>query len=254
MNLWGCIRQFRGIEKEKNMKYNKLRFPLDLQFFAESGSDAGNGSGAGDNTGDAAGAADNNTSADNGKDGSQGIQSFDDILKNPAYQSEFDKRVAKALETQKTKLNEDIAAQIENARTEAEKFARMNAEQKAQYEKEKKEKELAEREAKLNERELKATARETLSSKGLPETFAEILNYTSAEACSKHIEVVEQAYKEALAAGIAAGVEEQLKGGRPPKKAPEGTQLFTRAQIQAMTPEEINNNWDAVKASMKDLS
>ena len=237
------------------MKHNKHGIPLNLQLFAEGGSDAGNGSGAADNSGNAAGAADNgNTSADNGKDNSQGIQSFDDILKNPAYQSEFDKRVAKALETQKTKLNEDIAAQIANARTEAEKLARMNAEQKAQYEKEKREKELSEREAKLTERELKATARETLSSKGLPEAFAELLNYTNAEGCNKSIETVEKVYKEALAAGIAAGVEEQLKGGRPPKKAPEGTQLFTKAQIQAMTPEEINSNWDAVKASMKELS
>ena len=59
-------------------------------------------------------------------------------------QAEFDRRVNKALETNRTKMQAEIETQIANARTEAEKLAKMNAEQKAQYEQQKKEKELEE--------------------------------------------------------------------------------------------------------------
>ena len=225
------------------LKKNEVRFPLNLQFFAECES---NGSGAGEDAGVAAGA--DNSSA-GGAEGGQGTQSFDDMLKNPAYQSEFDKRVAKALETQKAKMSADIETQIANAKTEAEKLAKMNADQKAQYEKEKKEKELADREAKLTERELKATAKETLTSKGLPSSLADVLNYSNAEACNKSIEAVETAFKEA----VAAAVDDKLKGSKPMKKAPENVQIFTKEQIAAMTPSEINSNWDAVQASLRNF-
>lgn len=231
----------------------RCKLPMDLQFFAEPD---GNGGGAGGGAGDAGGAAggDNGdqgaAGAGEGGEGNQGTQSFDDFLKNPANQSEFDKRVAKALETQRGKMQSEIQTQIENARTEAEKLAKMNAEQKAQYEREKKDQELAKREAELTARELKATAKETLVSKGLPASLADVLNYENAEACNKSIEAVEKAFREA----VAAGVDEKLRGGKAPKKAPDGAQLYTKEQIAAMTPEEINKNWDAVQASMKNFN
>lgn len=243
-NRYGCSRIFGNA---------RCKMPMNLQFFAEPD---GNGGGAGGGAGDAGGAAGGEGSEPGGAGtgegggGNQGAQSFDDFLKNPANQSEFDKRVAKALETQKVKLTADINSQIENARTEAEKLAKMNAEQKTQYEREKKDQELSKREAELTARELKATAKETLVSKGLPASLADVLNYENAEACNKSIEAVEAAFREA----VAAGVDEKLRGGKPPKKAPDGTQLYTKEQIEAMTPEEINKNWDAVQASMKKMS
>ena len=40
--------------------------------------------------------------------------------------------------------------------------------------------------------------------------------------------------------------------GTPPATPPAGDgKAFTRAQIQAMTPEEINKNWDAIKGNIK---
>lgn len=233
----------------------RCKMPMDLQFFAEGD---GNDGGAGGSAGDAGGAAGGEGGADtgagagadtNGGDGGN-TSTFDDILKNPTYQSEFDKRVAKALETQKSKLSAEIQTQIENARTEAEKLAKMNAEQKTQYEREKKDKELASREAELTARELKATAKETLVSKGLPASLADVLNYTNAEECSKSIEAVEAAFREA----VAAGVDEKLKGGKAPKKAPDGTVSYTKEQIANMTPDEINKNWDAVQASLSKIN
>ena len=164
-------------------------------------------------------------------------------------QAEFDRRVNKALETNRTKMQAEIETQIANARTEAEKLAKMNAEEKAEYAQEKKEGELAAREAEITKRELTAQAKETLADKGLPVSLADILNYTDASTCQASIEAVEKAFQEA----VAKGVEDKLKGGSPMKKAPETGGTFTREQISAMSPEEINKNWDAVQVSMKNL-
>lgn len=246
----------------KKMFGNNVRckLPLNLQFFAEGDGGAGDlgggaggsagGSGAGDAGTGAGGTQGNNDGAGAaGTPGEGKPQGFDDFLKDPKMQAEFDRRVNKALETNRTKMQAEIETQIANARTEAEKLAKMNAEQKAQYEQQKKEKELADREAEITKRELSAQAKETLADKGLPVSLADILNYTDASTCQASIEAVEKAFQEA----VAKGVEDKLKGGSPMKKAPETGGTFTREQISAMSPEEINKNWDAVQASMKNL-
>ena len=238
----------------------RCKIPMNLQFFAEGDGGAGDlgggagGSAGGSGTGDA-GTGAGGTQGNNDGAGAAGTpgegkpQGFDDFLKDPKMQAEFDRRVNKALETNRTKMQAEIETQIANARTEAEKLAKMNAEQKAQYEQQKKEKELADREAEITKRELSAQAKETLADKGLPVSLADILNYTDASTCQASIEAVEKAFQEA----VAKGVEDKLKGGSPMKKAPETGGTFTREQISAMSPEEINKNWDAVQASMKNL-
>ena len=83
-----------------------------------------------------------NIGAENEPIGAQNkSQTFDEVLSNKEYQAEFDRRVQKAIETAKGKWKEinDIE------KTEAEKLAKMNKEQKLEYEaqKEKQEKENA---------------------------------------------------------------------------------------------------------------
>ena len=90
--------------------------------------------------------------------------SFDELLQNRSYQSEFDRRVSKALETAKSNWESEVANKI----SEAEKLARMNAEQKAQYEREQAERKLAEREAVITRKELRLTAIDALAQKGYP--------------------------------------------------------------------------------------
>ena len=58
-------------------------------------------------------------------------KTFDELLKDKTYQSEFDKPVAKALETAKGKWESDHQAKLEEVKTEAEKMAAMNEKQKA---------------------------------------------------------------------------------------------------------------------------
>ena len=218
------------------------RIPMNLQFFAEGEGENGGAGGEG-TLGDGSGTG---TAGKEGEGAAGAPLSFDDFLKDPKNQAEFDRRVNKALDTSRTKMQADIEAKMQEARTEAEKMAKMNAEQKAQYEREKQAKELADREAAITKRELTATAKEQLAEKGLPTSLASILNYSNAEECAASIEAVGKAFQEA----VEKAVNDRLAGGNPPTKAPNKTAL-TMDQIKAMTPEQINANWDAVQAAMK---
>ena len=129
-------------------------------------------------------------------------QTFDDILSNKEYQSEFDKRVAKAIETAKSKWNDGFEKTLEEKLSEAQKLAKMNADQKAQYEREQAEAKLAQREAEITKRELKATAKDTLLSKGLPIELADALVYTDADACSTSMEAVTKAFEQAVTRAV----------------------------------------------------
>lgn len=225
----------------------RCKVPMNLQFFAEDGESGAGGGAGGGASGDAGGAAGSEGGATGGEGGAATIPSFDDFLKDPKNQAEFDRRVAKALDTSRTKMQADIEAKMQEARTEAEKMAKMNAEQKAQYEREKQAKELADREAAITKRELMATAKEQLAEKGLPISLASVLNYSSAEECTASIDAVGKAFQEA----VEKAVNDRLAGGKPPKKADNPEATFTMDQIKNMSPDQINANWDAVQAAMK---
>lgn len=205
-----------------------LNNPCSKRFMAPDGGDGGAGaSGTGE------------VGSSTGTDGEVyrkegGEQTFDDVLKDKKYQSEFDKRVAKALETAKTKWETDKATELENAKTEAEKLAKMNAEQKAKYAEEKRLKEIEKREKEITARELKATAYETLAEKGLPKELVEILNYSDAESCNKSIEAVEMAFQSA----VAKAVNLKLRGGKPPKDGGENNSSTFGFNFAGVRPKE----------------
>lgn len=112
--------------------------------------------------------------------------------------------------------------------SEADKLAKMTKEEKAQYMQNKKEKELSDREAAVTRSELMAEAKNNLSDEGLPVELAEVLNYTDADACKKSMETVKKAFQTA----VEKAVDEKLKGGKPPKKAPEtNTQEALEKQV-----------------------
>lgn len=145
--------------KLENLEQSK--FPMNLQFFAE-----GEGDGAG---GDQGGGAGDTGSEGGDGDGKDSTPSFDDILKgNKDYQAEFDRRIQKGIQTAITTEKEKWEILTDAKVSEAEKLAKMNKEEKAQYLQEKKEKEIQDREAAITKRELAAEAKNTLAEKGLP--------------------------------------------------------------------------------------
>ncbi len=120
--------------------------------------------------------------------------SFDDVLADKEMQAEFDRRVSQALKTAQVKWEQTTQDKV----SEAQKLAKMNAEQKAQYEREQAEAKLAQREADITRRELMAASKDTLLSKGLPVSLAECLTYTDADACNASIEAVSKAFEQAV--------------------------------------------------------
>jgi len=121
---------------------------------------------------------------------------FDEILGDKTYQAEFDRRVQKALETARTKWE----AEEQTKRTEAEKLAKMDAEQKAKYELKKANEERDSALAKLNAYELKNTAIRIAQEKGLDITLLEDIDYSkqTAETITTIIETKKAVFDKAL--------------------------------------------------------
>lgn len=105
-------------------------------------------------------------------------KSFDEMLNEENYQSEFDKRVAKALETAKTKWKEEAEAK----QTEAEKLAKMKAEEKMQYELEKSNKERDEALKELNANKLEKQAIEIANDNGVDISLLQLIDFTTVKA------------------------------------------------------------------------
>ena len=200
--------------------YRGARLPFNLQFFAEGGDGAGGGDGGGTEPG----GDETNTSKEEGKP-----KTLDEILKDGTYQAEFDRRMQKGIETALEKQRSKYEALMDDKLSEAEKLAKMTKEEKAEYQSRKRERELADREAAITRRELMAEAKNTLAEKKMPVKLAELLVYTDADACKKSMEALEAAWQDA----VEAGVQEQLKGGTPMKKAPT-TPAVTKEQFAKM--------------------
>lgn len=197
---------------------SNCKIPMSLQMYAESR--------------DGAGAGDGGNGGGSGDGGERGGQmSFDAFLSEGSNQAEFDRRVQKAIDTAVKNAKEKWQLMVDDKVSEAEKLAKMNKEEKAEYLHQKKENELAGREADITKRELMAEAKNTLAEKKLPVGLAEVLNYADAESCSKSIAAVEKAFQEA----VETAVQERLKGGDPQRKAPGDQNADTLAkQVEAL--------------------
>ena len=193
------------------------KYPFNLQLFAEPGDGAGAGEGNG-------GGADGE-----GEEGNKPL-SFDDFLKGEGNQAEFDRRVQKAIDTAVNNAKAKWQALTDDKVSEAEKLAKMNKDEKVQYQQQKREKELTDREAAVTRKELMAEAKNTLAEKKLPVGLAEVLNYTDADSYNKSITAVEKAFQEA----VEAAVQERLKGDAPIKKAPTNQNDDLAKQVEAL--------------------
>ena len=100
---------------------------------------------------------------------------FDEILKDPKYQAEFDKRIAKAIETSKTKWDEEAEAK----RKEMEENAKLSAEEKTKKELEKLMKENEAYKANEAKRAMKDSSLEYIKSKGYSSAIADLVDLSS---------------------------------------------------------------------------
>lgn len=122
-------------------------------------------------------------------------------------QEELNAIIDKRLERER----KDAQARIDKAVTEAQKLAKMSADERAEHERQELQKKLAEREAEITKRELRAEAKSQLSDKGLPVELAEVLPYTDADTTNAALAAVEKVFR----AAVEKGVTERLKGNAP---------------------------------------
>lgn len=95
-----------------------------------------------------------NNNQQNQNKGVETPKTFDEMLKESNYQSEFDKKVQKSLETARAKWE----AEAKEKQSEAEKLAKMKEDERTAYELEQARKKQEEAEARLNAYELKEEA------------------------------------------------------------------------------------------------
>ncbi len=156
----------------------------------------------------------------------EGAKTFDDILQDKTYQSEFDKRVAKALDTAKSKWEKEA----EKQRNEAERLAQMTADEKHRFELEQAETRATQAEARLNAYALKETALEIATEKGIPSSLLKVIDYTkeTAETIKGKLDDIEEVYKQAVQSGINEAMKEKTprsiekqvtQGGNKPRES-----------------------------------
>lgn len=160
---------------------------MELQYFADGSGDGGDGGADGSGSG-------------------EGSSGGEDKPISFANQSEFDsvvdKRISKAIETAQIKWQTESEKRIAEAKSEGEKLAKMNEEQRSALEKQQQDEALAQREADITRRELRAQSLEQLAEKELPKELIDVVVLTDAEACNKSIEAIEKSFRSAVETAV----------------------------------------------------
>lgn len=119
---------------------------------------------------------------------------FVELLQKPEYQAEFDRMVAKSINTAKANWQKDYDAKLQAEKTEAEKLAKMDADQRLKYELNKEKSEKAELQSKLNAINLYKTASDIAVDKDLPIGYLDLIDFSkeSAETITSKIEKLQE--------------------------------------------------------------
>lgn len=172
------------------MKNNQKFMSLDIQLFAE-----------------ASGESVANADAVNTASG----ESNDKVVPEAKEKTYTRDELNKIISAEKEKVRADLIKEAENQRTEAEKLAKMNAEEKHKYELDKANQEKDEALAKLNAYELKETATKIAREKGLDITLLDIIDYSreTADSVKTKIEDISSVFNKAVEDGINKKLQEK---------------------------------------------
>lgn len=185
-------KQYAEMESSREQGRVCARLPLNLQLFAE---DTG-GNGADTNAEGAAG----DTGANS--DGGNTTPTFDELLKDKKFQSEFDSRVSKALATARAKWEESAKEQAD----EAKKLSSMNKEERERYNLAKDRQAFEQEKAAFAKKQLETAVAAELLQRKLPVQFAAILTGNDATASQKNLETFDAAFQEAVQAATTANL------------------------------------------------
>lgn len=170
------------------------------------------------------------------------LTSFDELLReHREYQSAFDKRVDKALQTARANWEREQAAALVRTREEA--LAGARAEAEAEYQNRRQALEAREGEFALRERQMETADR--LIRLGLSPQFAPWLTGESGEESARRVAGFEAAFRSA----IADAVTERMAGAPPAEPVP--APAFDRETLRGMSPREINAHWAEIQQTLK---
>lgn len=202
-----------------NLSERKFR----LQLFAEDGASGSSGSDTAGN--------DNNAATGQDKDAKDAKDTKNDkggADEKKYSDADLDKIIGKKFAEWKSKEQKAV--------DEASKLAKMDAQQKAEYERDKLQKELDEYKRRDTLSEMSKTARKMLTDAGvsIPDELLSMLVTTDAEKTKSAVEGFSKAFNDA----VEAAVKERLKG-EPPKKGAGSPGGMTKEAIMAIKDPEL---------------
>ena len=172
--------------------------------------------------------------------GGQGAVSFDDVLKN-GWQAEFDRRVTKALNTARTRWEQEQADMAD----ESKRLERMTAAQRERYQLDKDKAAFDAQKTAFAAEQMRVSVGAELQKRGLDAGFAKYLSGKTAEESSANLTEFEKLWNQAISAAVTT----RMRGSSAPKE-PEGGGL-TQERIKAMSQSEINAHWDEISEYFK---
>ena len=212
-----------------------LRKRLGMTRLRES--DGGDGNGGNNST-------DNNT--DN-EDSSDADKESNQQSEKTFTQSELDSIIEKRLARERAKLEKEYKTKINEGITsgldEAKKLEKMTAQEKAEYEFNKRLADLEAREKEYNLRELKQTALGILNEKGFDiesaKSISTLLDYTDADKCKASIDNIDK-----LITGLVEkGVNAKIKTNKTPAQKETTSGVFTYQDYLANPTPENYKKW-----------
>lgn len=142
---------------------------------------------------------------------------FDEILSDKNYQAEFDKRVAKAIETAtnnaKTKWEEEYQKKMEEEKSEADKLAKMKENEKYEYAINQANKKMNDAIAELNAYKLREEVFNRASEKGLNTSLLSDLDFKTLKA--EDIDNIIETRKSAFDKAVENAMNERYKEKTP---------------------------------------
>lgn len=211
-----------------------LRNKLGMTRLRES--DGGDGNGGNNST-------DNNTESEDNSTDKESNQQSEKTFTQSELDSIIEKRLARErakLEKEyKTKINEGITSGLD----EAKKLEKMTAQEKAEYEFNKRLADLEAREKEYNLKELKQTALSILNEKGFDiesaKSISTILDYTDADKCKASIDNINK-----LITGLVEkGVNAKIKTNKTPVQKETASGVFTYQDYLANPTPENYKKW-----------
>lgn len=181
-----------------------------------------------------------NGEENNPPDAKEGKTYTDEELQK-LIQSESDKRVTQAMKTAELKWQKEYEKKLEDEKSEAEKLAKMTADERAKAKFEKEKQEFEEERIKFQRDQLELETVKELGKQGLDVEFSSFLMGENAESTNENIKL----FKEKFDGAVEKAVTERLKG-KTPKTTDKNTTISVD-KLKGMSIDEINANWDSIK-------